>query len=199
MPKGYPDYSRKVLADIVAQTLEKLAIDIAAQTLDKLKVDVIAQTLETLGIDIKAQTIEELMMNIKAQAIGVADRPQYASAQEVEKYLRYVKENYTTAAEAAFSGTVTLYTVPAERTLLLTELRVFTWGTTSKVKLWLQRYDGVTTVVLMYREVGGGVDKRYEFPTPIRIPGGWRLQIRYTHIIRTGTGYFEIIAAGWEE
>jgi len=36
MPRGYPDYSRKVLADVVAQTVKKLDVDVVAQTVDVL-------------------------------------------------------------------------------------------------------------------------------------------------------------------
>jgi len=60
MPAGYPDWHKGVKADIIAQTLEKIAVDIVAATVGTLGIDIKAQTISELDIDVQAQTIAEL-------------------------------------------------------------------------------------------------------------------------------------------
>jgi len=68
-PEGYADFHAPVKADIIAQTIEKLAVDIVAQTLAKINVDIVAQTIKTLAIDIAAQTLAKLNVDLVAQTI----------------------------------------------------------------------------------------------------------------------------------
>jgi hypothetical protein len=69
MPSGYPDWHKGVKADIIAQTLEKLAVDIVATTVGTLGIDIQAQTIDKLNIDIISQTISELTQRNKLGAV----------------------------------------------------------------------------------------------------------------------------------
>ena len=60
MVSGYPDWHKGVKADIIAQTLEKIAVDIVSATVGNLGVDIKAQTINKLDIDIVAQSVAEL-------------------------------------------------------------------------------------------------------------------------------------------
>ncbi len=72
MSSGYPDWHKGVKADIVAQSLDKIAVDIVSQTIANLAVDVAAQTISELAINIKAQDLAELKSAITTQqAISV--------------------------------------------------------------------------------------------------------------------------------
>jgi len=63
MPSGYKDWHKGVKADIIAQTLEKIAVDIVASSIGNLPIDIKAQTISNLDIDIAAQTIERLIQS----------------------------------------------------------------------------------------------------------------------------------------
>jgi len=69
MAVGLPDWYKGVKADIIAQTLEKVAVDVVAATVGNLGIDIKAQTISNLDIDIAAQTIARL---IQAPSYGGA-------------------------------------------------------------------------------------------------------------------------------
>jgi len=204
--RGYPDYSRKVLADIVAQTVEKLAIDVVAQTLPQLAVNIAAQTLDTLGVDIKSQTLEKvaidiaaqtlanLDINLNAQTIGLHIQKEWAPKAGINKALHTTWMKSAPTAQSGVNVPIFSYVVPAGKTLYITGWTVACWGPITSIDL-RARMDGT---VFWRRYTEAPIEWLYEPTTPLRFDEGATLNVQIDYAVIEGDTYIDLLFVGWE-